>query len=77
MLFAQCPFDKVLGCSNLTWLKYEWIWEKEMGTGFLNAKNAPMKNHENVLVFYEKQPTYNPVMRKGEPYKCKQGGGKY
>lgn len=75
VLFAQCPFDKILGCSNLDWLKYEWIWEKEMGTGFLNAKNAPMKNHENILVFYDKQPTYNPVMRKGEPYKCKQGCG--
>ena len=27
VLFAQCPFDKMLGCSNLAWLKYEWIWE--------------------------------------------------
>lgn len=73
VLFAQCPFDKILGCSNLAWLKYEWIWEKEMGTGFLNAKYAPMKNHENILVFYQKHPTYNPQMRKGEPYKCKRG----
>lgn len=72
-LFAQTPFDKVLGCSNLDWLKYEWIWEKEMGTGFLNAKYVPMKNHENILVFYQEHPTYNPQMRKGEPYKCKQG----
>jgi site-specific DNA-methyltransferase (adenine-specific) len=73
VLFAQCPFDKILGCSNLAWLKYEWIWEKEMGTGFLNAKYVPMKNHENILVFYQEHPTYNPLMRKGEPYKCKKG----
>ena len=73
-LFAQTPFDKVLGCSNLEWLKYEWIWEKEMGTGFLNAKKMPLKNHENILVFYRELPTYNPNMRKGfEPYKCKAG----
>ena len=39
VLFAQTPFDKVFGCSNLQDLKYEWIWEKEAGTGFLNAKN--------------------------------------
>lgn len=37
-LFAQSPFDKVLGCSNLKLLRYEWIWQKDNGTGFLNAK---------------------------------------
>lgn len=57
---AQTPFDKVLGCSQLKYLKYEWIWEKTAATGFLNAKKAPMKAHENILVFYKKQPTYNP-----------------
>jgi DNA modification methylase len=59
LLFGQTPFDKVLGCSNLSWLRYEWIWEKTQATGFLNAKRAPMKAHENVLVFYRKQPTYH------------------
>ena len=74
VLTAQTPFDKVLGASNLSMLKYEWIWKKESGTGFLNAKKAPLKDHENVLVFYEKQPTYNPQMRTGfKPYVCKQG----
>lgn len=75
-LFAQCPFDKVLGVSNLSMLRYEWIWEKEMGTGFLNAKRAPLKNHENILIFYNKPPTYNPQMREGKPYVCKQGKNK-
>lgn len=60
LLFAQTPFDKVLGCSNLEWLKYEWIWEKTQATGFLNAKKMPMKAHENILVFYKNLPTYNP-----------------
>jgi site-specific DNA-methyltransferase (adenine-specific) len=59
VLTAQTPFDKVLGCSNLSMLKYEWIWEKTQATGFLNAKKAPMKAHENILVFYKKQPIYN------------------
>lgn len=72
-LFAQTPFDKVLGASNLSMLRYEWIWQKEMGTGFLNAKRSPLKNHENILIFYKKLPTYNPQMLSGTPYKCKQG----
>jgi site-specific DNA-methyltransferase (adenine-specific) len=57
---AQTPFDKILGCSNLKDLKYEWIWEKTTATGHLNAKKMPMKAHENILVFYRKLPTYNP-----------------
>ena len=67
-LFAQTPFDKVLGVSNLKILRYEWIWEKEQGTGFLNAKKMPLKNHENILIFYKKPPIYNPQMKKGKPY---------
>lgn len=60
LLFAQTPFDKVLGCSNLDWLKYEWIWEKPQATGYFNAKKMPMKAHENILVFYDNTPTFNP-----------------
>ena len=59
LLFAQTPFDKVLGASNLKMLKYEWIWEKTQATGHLNAKKMPMKAHENILVFYKNLPTYN------------------
>lgn len=70
LLFAQTPFDKVLGCSNLEMLRYEFIWEKDKATGFLNAKKMPLKVHENILVFYKKLPTYNPQMRTGfKPYK--------
>ena len=65
LLFAQTPFDKVLGYSNLKWLKYEWIWEKPSATGFYNAKKMPMKAHENILVFYKKKPTYNPQKTTG------------
>lgn len=52
-LFAQTPFDKILGASNLKWLKYEWIWNKNKATGFLNANKAPLKAHENILIFCE------------------------
>jgi site-specific DNA-methyltransferase (adenine-specific) len=69
VLTAQTPFDKVLGCSQLGHLKYEWVWEKTAATGFLNAKKAPLKAHENVLVFYKKPPTYNPQMTAGHVIK--------
>lgn len=74
VMTAQTPFDKVLGASNLGMLRYEWIWQKTKATGHLNAKLSPMKNHENVLVFYKTPPTYNaqglarkavPTIRKG------------
>lgn len=71
VLTAQTPFDKVLGASNLEMLKYEWIWKKTYHTGHLNAKKMPLKNHENILVFYKKLPTYNPQFEEGEPYKTK------
>lgn len=65
LLFAQTPFDKVLGTSNLEWLRYEWIWEKTQATGHYNAKFMPMKAHENILVFYKERPIYNPQKTTG------------
>ena len=74
VLFSQMPFSAELVHSNLKLFKYEWIWQKDNGTGFLNAKKMPLKIHENILVFYKKLPLYNPQMRTGfKPYKCKQG----
>lgn len=77
LLFAQLPFDKVLGMSEIKNLRYEWIWEKTAATGHLNAKKAPLKAHENVLVFYRKQPTYHPQMTHGHTRKTarKKGDG--
>jgi len=71
VLTAQTPFDKVLGASNLKLLRYEWLWIKEQGTGNLNANKMPLKQHENILVFYKQLPTYNPQMTEGKPYKIK------
>ena len=51
VLFAQTPFDKILGASNIDMLRYEWVWFKNRPTGHLNSKFAPLKSHENILVF--------------------------
>ena len=66
VLFAQAPFDKLLAVSNLNLFRYEWIWEKSSATGFLNASKMPLKAHENILIFYKKLPTYNPIKTKGQ-----------
>ena len=77
-LFSQTPFDKVLGSSNLKLLKYEWIWEKNKATGFLNSKKMPLKAHENILIFYKNLPTYNPqgLIKKDKPTINKGSRGK-
>ena len=69
LFFAQCPYDKVLGASNLAMLRYEWVWYKSRATGFLNANRAPLKKSENILVFYQKSPVYHPQFTYGEPYR--------
>ena len=69
LFFAQCPYDKVLGASNLSMLRYEWIWYKSRCTGFLNARRAPLKRTETILVFYQKLPYYDPQFEQGKPYK--------
>ncbi len=48
--------------------KYSWVWEKSKPTNFLNAKKQPLRKHEDVCVFYKKQPVYNPQMTEGVPY---------
>jgi site-specific DNA-methyltransferase (adenine-specific) len=71
---AAQPFTTSLVGSNLRHFKYAWIWRKQQGTGFLNAKKQPLRNHEDIAVFYRAQPTYNPQMRTGfKPYVCKSG----
>ena len=59
----------MLGASNLAMLRYEWVWYKSRCTGFLNARRAPLKRTENILVFYQKLPYYDPQFEQGKPYK--------
>lgn len=69
VLFGTEPFSSHLRLSNLKNYKYDWIWDKVKGTGFLNAKKQPMRNHELVSVFYKKQCTYNPQKTYGHKKK--------
>ena len=60
VLTAMQPFASFLVNSNLEMFRYEWIWQKTYTTGYMRASYRPLADHENVLVFYKKQPTYNP-----------------
>jgi len=73
VLTAAQPFTSVLVCGNLKDFKYDWTWRKPKGTGHLNAKKQPMRDKEDVLVFYQEQCTYNPQFKTGTPYKDKAG----
>lgn len=67
VLTASQPFTSALVMSNPPGFRYCWIWEKSVGTGFLDVKKKPLRCHEEVAVFYSKLPTYNPQKWKGEP----------
>ena len=66
VLFGNEPFTSLLICSNLKNFKYNWIWQKNKATGFLNAKKQPLNDNETISVFYKKQCTYNPQMTVAE-----------
>ena len=65
ILTATQPFATDLINSNREWFRYDLIYEKTLGSGFLNAKRMPMRYHEHILIFYNKLPKYNPIMGKG------------
>ena len=65
---AQMPFSAYLVSTNYKDFKYSMVWEKSKATGYLNAKKQPMRAHEDILVFYNKQCKYNPQMTQGKPY---------
>ena len=60
------PFTTDLIQSNRKMFRYSLVWSKNEVTGFLNAKKQPLRSHEDILVFYQKQPTYNPKMTQGK-----------
>lgn len=70
LLFATGKFLIELGASNLKDYRHKIVWHKTMSTGFLNAGRAPLRAHEDILVFYRKAPKFNRVYidNVGKPY---------
>ena len=69
VLFACQPFTTSLISSCKKYFRYTLVWEKNKFSDFLNARRKPMKIHEDICLFYKKQPTYNPQYTYSTPYK--------
>jgi len=69
LLFGSEPFSSLLRTSNLRQFKYDWVWDKPKGTGFLNAKKRPLVGHEIVSVFCDGVPPYYPQKTAGHTRK--------
>ena len=68
VLFGSGMFTAEVMISNPKMWKYNLIWEKgERATGFLNANKMPLRSHEDIMVFYQMLPTYNPQFTRGYP----------
>lgn len=76
ILFAQGMFTAQLMMAQPKFWKYNIIWDKVQKTGFLNANRQPLRKHEDILVFYDKMPTYNPQMIKCAPHQRNHHRGK-
>ena len=67
-LSSQGIFTARLILSNEAWFRYKFVWVKSKPTNFLNARRQPLRQHEDICIFYGNQPEYRPVMSRGEPY---------
>ena len=67
ILFGQDKFTVECIMSNKKMHRYNLIWDKVLPSGFLNANRMPLREHEDIMVFYKKLPTYNPQKVKGAP----------
>lgn len=67
VLFGQGTFYVDLVNSNPKMFRYDLVWNKELTSGFLNAKRMPLRQHEQIAIFYKKLPTYHPQFSQGKP----------
>ena len=65
VLTANAHFVFTLYASNPALYRYKWVWEKTCPYRFFLAHKMPLSQHEDILIFYKKLPTYNPQMRTG------------
>ena len=74
VLFGSGMFTAELMISNKKIWRYNLIWKKgQRISGFLNAKLQPLRNHEDIMIFFKKQGIYNPQMTIGNKNHIKGG----
>jgi len=69
ILTASQPFTSLLVMSQPRLFRYSLVWQKTSPTGFLNANRAPLRAHEDIVVFYRRAPVYHPQKTNGHPRK--------
>ena len=69
LLFCGEPFGSALRLSNPKEYRYDWVWQKTSPTGFLNARRQPLRDVENIAVFYRSPPLYIPQKTSGHTRK--------
>ena len=79
VLTASQPFTSALVMSNIKIYRYNLVWEKTRPTLFQHAWRMPLRNHEDIVVFYKKAPTYNPqgLVKQTRKVKRTTGGGTF
>ena len=75
VMTASQPFTTTLIASNMKMFKQSLVWEKNKSTGHLNSNKMHMRSHEDICLFYNKLPTYNPQMGEGAEYSNKNKAG--
>lgn len=66
-LFGDGMFIADIMQSNKKWWRYNLVWNKVLPSGFLNANKMPLRSHEEIIIFYNKLPTYHPQKTVGAP----------
>jgi len=72
ILHSSIPFTYELISTEKP--KYHYVWVKDRSTNFFHAKNQPLRKEEEILIYYKKQPTYNPQMIGDKFYKKSSAG---
>ena len=73
ILFAQGIFSARLMLSQPRMWRYNLVWRKDRVTGHLNANRMPLRQHEDIIVFYDRQPVYHPQMMPCPPERKNHG----
>lgn len=68
VLFGVGAFTARLILSNVSAFRYKMVWIKMKPSNFLNVSRQPLRKHEDICVFYRKQPVYRPQVQRGRPY---------
>ena len=73
-LFGSEPFSSYLRLSNIKMFKYDWIWDKVVGSNYVQSKKQPLRRYETISIFYSSQVQYNPIMEIRDPKNIRKTG---